>query len=314
MVSLSEELGNILDELPAWGKAAAFGGVALCLYLPYKWFMSAPRSIPYKKDFQKGIVYLYQFPRSSAVPSLSPFCLKLETWLRMADVPYENINAPFNVRSREGTLPFVEYDGIEYPDSGFAISSLAALLSKDTLESHLNDEQRSISRAFENLAESSLCLSYNQTGRIPNVAKMFALLPPSFSIFGPLVSWIAQRSFVSKILLASESCGIGKHSYEDIIRIGKDDLRAISVYLGSKHYFTGFKPTRIDAALFGMLSQIIYMPFDTAHKTYIHEHCPNLIDFCERIKGRYWPDWEECTKKFSLNTNPRRKTEINKQR
>lgn len=39
--------------------------------------------------------------------------------------------------------------------------------------------------------------------------------------------------------------GIGKHSREETIGIGLEDLRAISKYLGSKHYFTGFKPTRV---------------------------------------------------------------------
>lgn len=39
--------------------------------------------------------------------------------------------------------------------------------------------------------------------------------------------------------------GIGKHNREEIINIGNDDLRAISMYLDSKHYFTGYKPTRV---------------------------------------------------------------------
>ena len=36
-----------------------------------------------------GRVYLYQFPRTYFVPSLSPFSFKLETWLRMANIEYE---------------------------------------------------------------------------------------------------------------------------------------------------------------------------------------------------------------------------------
>ncbi|TMS35832.1 hypothetical protein L596_003142 [Steinernema carpocapsae] len=226
----------------------------------------------------------------------------------LSDIPYENVETPLNVRSREGTLPFVEYNGVEYPDSGFAIRNLTTLLHKEALESHLNDEQRSVSRAFENLIETSLFMSYNQTGRIPHISETFALLPPSFSVLGPFVSWFAQRAFVSKMLLVSKSYGIGKHSEEDVVEIGRDDLKAISEFLGSKHYFTGFKPTRIDAALFGMLAQIVYMPFDTPHKQFLFQKCQNLVEFCERVKGRYWPDWEDCTKKFMLNTERKKKS------
>lgn len=47
--------------------------------------LKSPRKIGWKQD----VVYLFQFKRSTCIPSMSPFSLKLETWLRMANVPYE---------------------------------------------------------------------------------------------------------------------------------------------------------------------------------------------------------------------------------
>ncbi|VDP18697.1 unnamed protein product [Soboliphyme baturini] len=43
----------------------------------------------HQTDYKNDAVYLFQFPRSSFIPNISPFCLKLETWLRMNSVPYE---------------------------------------------------------------------------------------------------------------------------------------------------------------------------------------------------------------------------------
>lgn len=43
----------------------------------------------HKKDFEKDVVYLYQFVRSPTTPSLSACCLMVETWLRMSGIQYE---------------------------------------------------------------------------------------------------------------------------------------------------------------------------------------------------------------------------------
>ena len=42
-----------------------------------------------KANFEKDVVYLYQFSRTPTIPSVSPFCLKVETWLRLAGLKYE---------------------------------------------------------------------------------------------------------------------------------------------------------------------------------------------------------------------------------
>uniref|UniRef100_A0A1B0C9N3 Uncharacterized protein n=1 Tax=Lutzomyia longipalpis TaxID=7200 RepID=A0A1B0C9N3_LUTLO len=43
----------------------------------------------HKTNFDKDVVYLYQFSRTPLLPSLSPYCLKVETWLRLAGLKYE---------------------------------------------------------------------------------------------------------------------------------------------------------------------------------------------------------------------------------
>lgn len=43
----------------------------------------------HKADFEKDVVYLYQFSRTANIPSPSCFCLKVETWLRMSGIKYQ---------------------------------------------------------------------------------------------------------------------------------------------------------------------------------------------------------------------------------
>ena len=51
--------------------------------------VAAPKPTVHKADYQQDVVYLYQFMRTAVLPSLSPYCLKVETWLRLAGIKYE---------------------------------------------------------------------------------------------------------------------------------------------------------------------------------------------------------------------------------
>lgn len=48
-----------------------------------------PKLTVHKVDFEKDVIYLYQFSRTPFLPSISPYCLKVETWLRLAGLKYE---------------------------------------------------------------------------------------------------------------------------------------------------------------------------------------------------------------------------------
>lgn len=80
-----------------------------------------------------------------AFPNLSPFCLKLECYLRLAEIKYKatvfirlKSNLNFKMvenlsvmhRSSEGTLPYIELNGQDYNDSAFIVRDLPRLLGK----------------------------------------------------------------------------------------------------------------------------------------------------------------------------------------
>lgn len=54
----------------------------------------APKVTVHKTDFEKDVIYLYQFSRTPFLPSISPYCLKVETWLRLAGLKYEVCTLP----------------------------------------------------------------------------------------------------------------------------------------------------------------------------------------------------------------------------
>merc|ERR1712154_300534 len=79
------------------------------------------KPVSHVQDFEEDMVYLFQFTRSPQIPSISPFCLKLESWLKLHGIKYQNVDHKCKHRSKKGLLPFVEINGEEIADSNMII-------------------------------------------------------------------------------------------------------------------------------------------------------------------------------------------------
>uniref|UniRef100_A0A2S2PCF0 Thioredoxin-like fold domain-containing protein n=1 Tax=Schizaphis graminum TaxID=13262 RepID=A0A2S2PCF0_SCHGA len=108
-----------------------------------------------KQNFDKDVVYLYQFSRTPVIPSMSPYCLKVETWLRLAGLKYENVDHKMKHRSKKGQLPFIELNGEEIADSTLIIKELSQKFGKD-IDASLSQDQRNISHAMISMIENKL--------------------------------------------------------------------------------------------------------------------------------------------------------------
>ncbi len=64
----------------------------------------------------------------------------------------------------------------------------------------------------------------------------------------------------------------------------------------------GDTPCEEDAAVFGQLAWMLYCLSDNNYfKNVTKDRFPKLVDYVERIKAEYWPDWEQCTYHASKN-------------
>merc|ERR1711979_73717 len=62
------------------------------------------------KVLEEDKVYLYQSPRTPQIPSISPQELKLESGLKVQGFSYENVDHKAKFTSKNGTLPFIEFN------------------------------------------------------------------------------------------------------------------------------------------------------------------------------------------------------------
>ncbi|XP_070555833.1 failed axon connections homolog [Ptychodera flava] len=237
---------------------------------------------------EKGKVVLHQFAPQKDVLSHSVFCLKLETYLRMAEIPYEN---RYGVkRSSKGKLPWIDYKGQEVTDSSFIVDFLNKEFEVD-LNKDLSDSDRAAAKAFQRLAEENCYWTINYHRYIATSDDYFK------NSFPTAFRWFLVKMVRKNIRNNLHAHGIGRHSKEEIYRIAHDDLRAISNYLGEKNFFFGDEPTLIDATLFGLLAQVVFAMPGSPQEKAANEEFTNLKPYCERMKEKYFPDWEELLAK-----------------
>jgi len=265
----------------------------------------------HKTDYEKDLVYLYQFTRCPTLPSASPFCLKVETFLRMVEIKYENVDHKLKFKSKKGQLPFVEVNGIEIADSDIIIKELSQMFGKD-LDENLTLDQRNVSHAFVSMLNNHTSWvmrwwRYSHPGEFLKAAQMDIKRTLNSKLPKSVLQFFFKLGFKSNIKRAIGH-GVGRHNSDEIYEFGKKDLKALSEYLAEKPYFFGDEPHLLDCVAFAHICQFVYVPFG-GMKEYMESDCTNLLSFVERMKERYWPDWDEMCKTLELNTHLPKKIE-----
>src|SRR5262249_25820838 len=86
-------------------------------------------------------IKLFQFPRMFAVPNLSPFCCKLETWSRSARIPYEIVATRDPRKGPRAKRPSMEDGGVRIADTWIIVDSLVKTRGVDP-DARLDAAQR----------------------------------------------------------------------------------------------------------------------------------------------------------------------------
>lgn len=229
---------------------------------------------------------LIQFPPAGGLPNLSPFCLKLETWLRIAGLEYRNRYTPNPGKGPLGKLPAIELNGKLIPDSNLCIQALKKQFGVDP-DAALSAEQKAVAHAFRVLFEDHLYWTvfysrwFDERYWPQTRAAFFGSLPPGLNRLVPV---LVQRAMRKEI----DGHGMGRYAPEQIYRFAGEGLSSIAVFLGDKSYFMGSEPSDIDAVAYGFLAQLTLSALDSPLKVSVQQY-PNIVAYCERMRSRYYP-------------------------
>jgi glutathione S-transferase len=229
---------------------------------------------------------LFQFPRMFAIPNLSPFCCKLETWLRIAQIPYEVVDMPDPRNAPKGKLPFIEDAGVRIADTSIIVDYLAKTRGVD-LDRHLDPSQRAIALLVQRTLEEhyafvTLFTHFIRTEGWRHTRASFDSVP---AIARTLVASMV-RGRMRKILWTQ---GVLRHSDQDIIEAGLRDWRAVLPVMAEGPFFFGDKPTGVDAIVFAALATTVLTPIESPIRDFLRSQ-PKSVAYAERMRDRYFPE------------------------
>lgn len=233
------------------------------------------------------MIQLVQFAPAFGLPNASPFCMKVETWLRMAGLPFEAVNDGMRVmKAPKGKLPYiVDDDGAVVADTTFIIEHLQRRRGI-TLDAALTPADRAVATAFQRLFEENLYWAVVHTRWIDDAGwartreAFFGTLPVPLRWFVPA---LARRGLRVEL----RGHGMGRHGVEQIHAIGCRDITAVADFLADKPFMMGDSPTTLDATAYAFLANLLWAPVDSPLKRHAAAR-PTLEAYCQRMKARYY--------------------------
>jgi glutathione S-transferase len=231
------------------------------------------------------MITLFTFGPAFGLPDPSPFVTKAETLLKMSGLAYKTDTHGFR-KAPKGKLPYIDDDGLIIADSTFIRLHLEQVHKID-FDARLSPADRGIAWAFEKLCEDNLYWAMVDSRWMVDAnfnngpRKFFDNVPAPLR---PLVVPMIRRKIRNYLYCH----GLGRHSRSDIERLANRGIKAIADQLGDKPYFMGGEPCGADATIFSFVAGFLSRFFDSPIRIATEKHA-NLVAYCERMMGRYYP-------------------------
>lgn len=236
----------------------------------------------------ESTVKFFQFPPALGVPNASPFCVKLECWLRMAEIPYETKLLADPRKAPLGKLPMVELEGLKTSDSTCAIEVLEKHFDK-RLESAMNVIERGRALALMRMLEEHsywalIYFRWLDDEIWPQTRETF------FANMNPVVRSMASNAVRKKTRRDAMGQGLARHSRDEILHRFNEDMNALAAVLSEKPYFGGYQPARVDASVYGLLCNVLHAEMHLPLTDIARQHS-NLIAHTDRMRDAYFPEY-----------------------
>ena len=230
------------------------------------------------------MVILNRFgPAWGSFGCVSQFVLKIETYLRMANIEFQTKSRgpEFGETAPKGKLPYIDHDGNKIADSSFIIEYLKRNFG-DTLDSHLTPTDVAIGHAVQRMVEDHIWWLMAQE-------RWWAPENPYWETPG-LLQGADQATYDEFQTENQRKCmehGVGAFAPDELRARGRADMDAIAALLGDQTYLFGLQPSSFDTTVYAFLWQILNAPYASALKDSASSHS-NLVAYTIRIEQQFF--------------------------
>jgi glutathione S-transferase len=214
----------------------------------------------------------------------SPFCLKALTYLRLTETPHE-VRETWDLQpAPKGKLPYAVMDGVPVGDSETIVRRVRSLRGDPLREEALPDAERRRLHALRRVVEESLYFAL-----LVERWSDEAVWPAYRSAIASALPWPLRHALPPivrrKVLRITQLQGYGRHRLDEVQMMAREDLECLGEALGSRPFFAGDTPHAIDASVFGLLANLLYVPLHSPLHGCL-TGVPSLVAFTHRLRER----------------------------
>jgi glutathione S-transferase len=222
------------------------------------------------------------------LPDASPFCIKGLLLMKMSGLPFTTEKMSFR-KAPKGKAPYLVDGDKIIADSHFILRHLETAHGVDFSGGYAAEELAKGWAVARMLEEHLYFLSIQY--RWLDDANFWKGPYQFFSDAPGPIRPIIARVVRSKVRKTQHMQGLGRHTADERLILGKGDVDAVEAMLGDKSYFLGDQPSGVDASVCGFLWASATSYFDSPLGDHIRSR-PRLVAYLKRMAAAYFPDFQ----------------------
>ncbi len=226
------------------------------------------------------MLQLIQFPRLLGMMNASPFCMKVEVFLKLAGLPYTVDDQRLPMRLPKGKLPALQ-------DGGTLVCDSQAII--EYLQQHYHDQLPAALRTPELGADLALRRMLEEHGYFAGLwgrwidEAGFAVVLPAFfqqvpaALRGPVAALVRRK--MRRDLVGQ---GMGRHCPAEVTAHACADLDATQAMLGGRPFFGGAAPSALDATVYAFVANGLFVEINSPVRRHL-QGLAALVAYCARM-------------------------------